>query len=577
MSCASNTGKRDVTEAFWGNDVQWNPNDFIPAWVALDELPFPTAAGNSICLPTDPGYLSLYINNDNTNSGAKIYTMNLENTTLGFSRETYLLQESWDLNPGNPGNDVTITNATLLSEAGYAPVLPQLLTGGPSKTALIVIMDADGPSTEFGDNGNNVFVGSAFADVYFARQGADTVTAGNGDDVVRGQAGDDWLSGQVGDDILLGEEGNDALFGGQGIDALYGGSGDDQLTGAQGSDILDGMDGNDVLRGGASVDVLIGGFGNDTLFAAAGVSSGGVLPNNANWLFGDAGDDFLYGGFDADLLDGGEGSDRLEGGGGDDTYVVDSYNDVIVEAAGTGIETVETTISWILAPELENLILQGEADNGFGNALNNSISGNSRSNYLVGYDGNDNLRGGFGGGNDTLDGGNGNDTYSVDSLGDEIIDVAGIDTVRAEINWILAENLENLELNFSSATNGTGNALDNTITGGFVANTLDGRGGNDVLIGGSGADTLRGGNGGDRFTFTSRFDGTDRIEDFNRSQGDKIRIAAGFDSFGPVTISRFAYNASTGVLSYTNTGSTTQLAVLVGAPSFVLASDLEIL
>jgi Ca2+-binding RTX toxin-like protein len=63
----------------------------------------------------------------------------------------------------------------------------------------------------------------------------------------------------------------------------------------------------------------------------------------------------------------------------------------------------------------------------------------------------------------------------------------------------LGANLENLTLTGTAAINGTGNALDNTLTGNGVANTLMGGAGNDTLKGGLGADTMAGGVGNDSY------------------------------------------------------------------------------
>jgi Ca2+-binding RTX toxin-like protein len=68
------------------------------------------------------------------------------------------------------------------------------------------------------------------------------------------------------------------------------------------------------------------------------------------------------------------------------------------------------------------------------------------------------------------------------------------------------------------------------ITGGKYDDQLSGFSGNDTITGGRGADFLSGGKGADRFVFKSRYDSkgydNDYIEDFSRSQGDKIDLRA---------------------------------------------------
>jgi Ca2+-binding RTX toxin-like protein len=206
-------------------------------------------------------------------------------------------------------------------------------------------------------------------------------------------------------------------------------------------------------------------------------------------LYGFAGNDTLFGGNGSDLLDGGTGADRLVGGSGDDVYIVDNVGDVVVENSLQGNDTVFASISYVLVPHTENLVLTGAAAiNGTGNVLANSLTGNAANNVLDGAAGNDTIDGG--GGLDTLIGGLGNDLFITD--GDDVIvegEDEGIDTVRSSATFTLSAHLEHLVLTGTAAISGTGNGLANVLTGNGADNTLDGGAGADTLIGGLGNDT----------------------------------------------------------------------------------------
>ena len=152
------------------------------------------------------------------------------------------------------------------------------------------------------------------------------------------------------------------------------------------------------------------------------------------------------------------------GGAGNDTYVVDAAGDVVTELAGQGTDTVQSSISYALGADVENLQLTGTAAiNATGNALDNTLTGNTGNNVLDG-----------GAGNDTMIGGAGNDTYVVDAATDVVTELAGqgTDTVQSSISYTLGANVENLPLTGVAAINATGNTLNNTLTGNTGNNVL---------------------------------------------------------------------------------------------------------
>ena len=326
-------------------------------------------------------------------------------------------------------------------------------------------------------------------------------------------------SGNALDNVITGNSGNNVLNGGAGSDTLLGGAGNDVYE-------VDAFD-TVVEAAGAGTDTVRAGF-NYTLGAnlenlvLAGGDLNGTGNALANSILGTAGNN---------VLDGGLGADILDGGAGNDTYIVDNSADVVVEAAGNGIDTVLASASYQLSANVEHLVLTGSANiNGTGNALDNTITGNSGNNLLDGGQGADLLLGGAGNdtlvggeGDDRLDGGQdadlmqggaGNDVYLVDNAGDTAIEAAGngIDTVYASASHVLGANVENLVLTGGAGLQGTGNASDNSITGSNGDDRIAGMAGNDILAGGAGNDLLLGGAGNDTYLF-GLGDGHDRVVD----------------------------------------------------------------
>ncbi|MGO7909870.1 calcium-binding protein, partial [Rhizobium leguminosarum] len=203
----------------------------------------------------------------------------------------------------------------------------------------------------------------------------------------------------------------------------------------------------------------------------------------------------IIGGAGNDLLDGGAGNDALNGGAGNDIYVVDSASDIVTELASAGTDEIRTALAAYSIAALinvENLSHTGSANfTGTGNALANTITGGA---------GHDTLNGGAGA--DMMIGGAGDDTYIIDNAGDSVAEnaAAGTDTVKTVLaSYTLAANVENLTYIGTAAFAGTGNDLDNVITGAAAADTLSGGDGNDTLNGGAGADSLIGGAGDDTY------------------------------------------------------------------------------
>lgn len=315
----------------------------------------------------------------------------------------------------------------------------------------------------FVGNGSGSLEGGAGSDTLYGWGGANTLLAGSGNQALYSASGTDTLIGGSGNDTLTSVAGNDSLVGGTGDTTFVVDSTTDtiqaQLTGTNVNTVessvsfvapanvqnvtltgtaaltatgnsfantLTANSGNDTLTAGSGVATLVGGSGNDTfdvnnasdvVQAQAGANTNivessvsYVAPANVQNLTltgsaaltatGNSLNGTLTANTGDDTLVAGSGVDTLVGGSGSDTFVVNNAKDA-VQAQSTGINTVQTSVSYTAPLNVQNL-------DGIGTA-NLVLTGNAEQDTITATSGNDTLVAGSGGA--TLIGGTGVNTF----------------------------------------------------------------------------------------------------------------------------------------------------------------------
>lgn len=191
-----------------------------------------------------------------------------------------------------------------------------------------------------------------------------------------------------------------------------------------------------------------------------------------------------------------------------------------VNIGSLNVKVIAADIGGLASSGVFTLTVEAPIPTIMGTSGNDTLTGGALVEKLLGLGGNDILNGGAGA--DIMLGGTGDDTYVVDNIGDVVTESMdeGIDTVQSPITYTLGGNVENLILTGTSAVNGSGNILDNSIIGNSAANILVGGDGNDMLNGGAGADKLLGGLGNDSYVVDNAGDvvtenpneGTDTVQ-----------------------------------------------------------------
>jgi trimeric autotransporter adhesin len=429
------------------------------------------------------------------NAGANVLDGGTGDDTLlgGAGDDSYTVNSSGDMitELANEGTDSVSSSVTytLAGNVEHLTLNGANAINGIGNTAGNQLVGNAANNVLDGGSGNDTLIGGAGDDTYVVDSAGDVTTeaASAGTDLVLSSL--NWTLGAELENLTLtgtanlsgtgnalantlrGNAGANSLSGGAGNDTMIGGAGDDSYTVDSTSDVITELanEGADTVSAGVTY-TLAANVENLTLTGTTAISgTGNVLANT------------LRGNSAANTLDGGTGADVLVGGAGNDVYVVDNAADAVTELASEGIDRVDSSVSYTLGADVENLTLTGAgAVNGTGNALANTINGNAANNVLDG-----------GAGNDTLVGGGGDDTYLVDSAGDVTTEAAsaGTDLVLSSLNWTLGAELENLTLTGTANLSGTGNALANTLRGNAGANLLSGGAGNDTMIGGAGDDS----------------------------------------------------------------------------------------
>jgi len=323
--------------------------------------------------------------------------------------------------------------------------------------------------------------------------------------------------------------------------------------------------------------VTITGTSAGDIIDATHTVAGNPFPSSEeDTINGGGGNDIINALGGNDFINGGTGADTMIGGAGNDTYIVDNTGDVVVENPNEGNDAVQSSISYTLGANLEDLLLLGvKAISGTGNGMHNVITGNGGANTLAGLGGPDDLDGGAGvdkasyatspaavdvslatgqgsggdaegdtltnienlvgsnfadtlegnAGNNNLNGGGGSDTVSylhahagvtvnlaITSAQNTV--AAGTDTLASFAN-VTGSYFDDILTGSNAANLINGGFGNDTIDGGAGSDTLIGGAGNDILTGGTGKDTLTGGADGDVFVFgPANSTNADTITDF---------------------------------------------------------------
>lgn len=464
---------------------------------------------------------------------------------------------------GNDVIDVGIHNDVVYAGAGNDLVLDDhghsRIEGGDGNDT---ISGGQHEDTIYGGEGDDLIDAGSENDFIFAGSGNDRVTDGHGHSRIEGGDGNDTLIGGEHEDTILGGQGddlidagswNDVAFGEAGNDTIQGGDHDDNTQGGAGNDVVEGGNGNDYVFGDGGADTLYGGDGNDQLRGGfdrvdlpslPGVEVNVAIVDQADEIYGGAGNDGIQGGLGNDTIKGGLGNDHITGQYGDDSLLGEGGDDYVAGQwgsdsvfGGDGNDRVDGGLyddEGAIPVTATFLALYDGADLVLGESGNDTLTGNLGDDTLFGSFGNDAVYGRLGNdlintgsGDDYVEAGHGNDTVSAEAgndvvhgqWGDDFVDLGngnnwtntwdGNDTVEAgegndEIHvghgndLVHAGGGNDIVRGWTGVDSIFGEGGDDKLWGDHDSDDVDGGEGNDYVSGSTGNDTLSGGSGNDR-------------------------------------------------------------------------------
>lgn len=602
-----------------GNDYIWADefDTVISGGIGIDTVDF-SNAGSGMHLSFYSGYIAKYIT-DNSSIASMDSFENFVGSNLTDIIEyeyPYIPQTSMSFD-GKGGNDKLVLSFSspdytdsISNEITYYMTLIKTASGSTFNLATLglkvtsfeslevyvdrILVKSTDDSTIYGTSANDVINGTTNDDALNGLAGNDTLNANAGNDILDGGTGMDTLNGAGGNDIynISANSGLDTITDSSGTDKIVFGTGISQAntTYARSSnDLVISVSGAQVARvtghfaGTGAVEILQfsngttvnlttltfpinGTSGNNTLIGTAAADTINGLAGN-DILYGAAGNDTLNGGDGNDTLYGEAGSDTLRGEAGNDIYVYDGGQDKIYETSGTDIlrllasrtvdalvfsdiGSIDTKMTFSSGNDITLYGQRGTNANlkvetvqfldGFsanlasyktwtwGSTAAQTTNGTTAANTILGRGGNDTINGLAG--NDNLHGGSGNDTIK----------------------------------------GGDGNDL---VHGGIGNDMIYGDAGNDIIYGDDGLDNLYGGTGADIFMFLKEtaFKNIDVINDFSKTQNDKISIKDLLQGYDPLT------KAITDFVQITTSGSNSILKVDAdgGANGFVQIATIK--